>query len=242
VRVGNLINKFNYLVGRTFHRLGYRFDQAHRYPRANLNLLRIGVLLYLAKGKSPLHLVQIGAYDGKESDPINGLLELPNIRAIIVEPQREPFQKLFEKYEGMDNICLERSMIGSVDGTSTLYLPENIDHSQLASSDRQHLHKFGYADAHIREVAVNSLTPKSLLDKYSFASVDVLQIDAEGGDFSILKQFIELGIEPGIINLESYHLTAKDRSEMYLLLSIRNYSYVDHNLDTFFVKDSLLHA
>lgn len=240
MKTGALINRINGLVGRTFRRFGYRFDLAYRYPSADLNILRLGILFLGGKEKRPLRLVQIGAYDGRVSDPIDGLLEIPNISSIIVEPQPVPFQVLNDRYQGLENVYLEQSMIGSVDGTSTLYLPESTVHSQLASSDRRHLHKLGYADASIKKLTVHSMTPASLLKKYNFESVDALQIDAEGADCSILAQFFAMGIEPGVINLETFHVAADERLELYSQLRARGYDYVDHDLDTFCIKRELL--
>jgi hypothetical protein len=81
--------------------------------------------------------------------------------------------------------------------------------------------------------------------KYRLETVDVLQIDTEGYDFKILSQFLDAGIEPAVINFESFHLSKDERNGSRRMLTERGYGFLDYgavgsNMDTLAVKHELL--
>lgn len=231
---------FNRHFGRVLARLGYRVERDYRFPRSNIQLLRIGIPFLLQQTSGPITIVQIGAYDGVASDPLVGLLDSPRVRAVIVEPQPIPFEKLCARYSGATRVALENSLIGPVDGLGALYVPTGVQHSQLATTSAEQLEKFGYTPSSYAQITVKSMTVVSLLRKYSVQAVDVLQIDAEGADFAILMQFFAAGVEPPVLNLEAFHLQKNDRLRLYNELDSRAYTYIDSNLDLFAVKNTLL--
>jgi hypothetical protein len=55
-------------------------------------------------------------------------------------------------------------------------------------------------------VEVDIMSPKTIIDKYSVKKVDLLQIDAEGHDFTIIKAFPFDLIKPKIIRYEYVNL------------------------------------
>ena len=53
-----------------------------------------------------INLVQIGAYDGHLYDPIEKILltDISNLYSYLLEPQKEPYQKLLKKYKKYKNV------------------------------------------------------------------------------------------------------------------------------------------
>ena len=64
----------------------------------------------------------------------------------------------------------------------------------------------------IEKVAVRCENFEYILDKYEISKLDLLQIDAEGYDFELLKIFPFTKVVPKIIHFEHIHLTQIDRN------------------------------
>lgn len=223
-------------IGRILQRNGYRLERDYRFPRSDLNLLKMAALALPRPSEGCLELVQIGAFDGVTSDPVCGLLETKRFRAIIVEPQARPFEELKRRYTGREEIILEQALVSSSDGMADLYMPSKVECSQLACMDREHLLRLGFSDFEISSVSVKTMSPKTLIVKHRIERLDVLQIDAEGADFRILELFLAAGIRPSIINMETFHLSATDRPALRQRMSALGYQFVDYSLDTLFVN------
>lgn len=236
----NMLSALNYRLGRLAASAGYRIERTHRYPRSDFNLLRLGVLFLMRGGSERVSVIQIGAYDGHSDDPLSGLLDSPRLFSIIVEPQPIPFAVLEDRYRGNGQVRLENALLGPADGIGQLFVPADVEHSQLATTTPGQLGKFGYGLENTRVLEVPSISARTLLQKYDLESLDVLQIDAEGADLRILEQFLDAGIEPGLLSLEAAHLDKDDRLRLYSVLSARGYSYIDNNLDVFALKNVLL--
>lgn len=177
--------------------------------------------------------LQIGGLDGISDDPIHQFIKDNRWRGLIVEPQLHYFLKLKETYRDVEGLSFENVLIGSADGRQRFYrLSESSPkpyHGQ-ASLDRslilQHLAHEPDAESWIIEEELPSLTLASLLHKHQIRRLDLLQIDAEGFDYDIIKQLDFEHLRPGLIHFEHRHLTpAKLRacidlleSEGYLLL------------------------
>ena len=227
---------FNLYVGNLVRKLGYRIEREYRVPQSTLNLLELGSA-YLFTQRSDMSVVQIGAFDGELSDPLRPFLESTSCRVLIVEPQYHPFCSVEIKYQNRPNAFFENSAISEADGKIPMYLPEDEDFSTKASLRKEHLSNFGLALSKANKIEVNSITVRSLLQKYNnFRIIDILQIDTEGYDFNILMQFFAEKIEPSIINLETFHLNRSDRIKLREELSRREYFYQDYGMDTFCIK------
>src|SRR5262249_15509258 len=64
----------------------------------------------------------------------------------------------------------------------------------------------------------------SLFREYQINRVDVLQVDAEGFDYEILKLFPFTRFRPALIRYEHHHLSPADQDSCLRMLSALGYS------------------
>ncbi len=213
----------------------------HRSHIARLELEHVIALRQLDHG--PLTFLQIGAYDGKTNDPLARFIRRYNWHGIMIEPQTKPYATLQQTHGDLANVQLINAAVADAPGERTLY---SIDPrpgqrapawaEQLASFDRQtilkHAGEFDDLESAIREVPVKCVTFNQLLDRLPGKSIDVLQIDAEGYDYQLLKAFPFDRQKPGIIHFESRHLSEQDFDACIDLVVSHGYRFSTDRLDT----------
>lgn len=172
-------------------------------------------------------IVQIGANDGERGDPLSALLR--NRRrwhALLVEPLPEYFRQLVKNYGSSHRFMFEQSAVGTTNGRLVFYhLNERARQSshwrdyfdRIGSLDQSDLiHNLGdCAEAmapYIVETEVNVLSMDTLLKKWGIERIDALIADAEGYDWEIIKQTLELGIKPKVAVFEHTHLNSAERA------------------------------
>jgi len=201
--------------------------------------------------KRKLHVVQIGANDGKEGDPVRDLFFRYSSRAILVEPIPSLVSSLTENYsEYKGNLIIENCAISNSDNYFDLwclkpeYWAEYIERvgrhpTAIASYDPIPLtEKITDRMGVSPDIAENmlellhrpALTVSNLLKKHNWKRLDVLQIDAEGYDLEVI---LSLGsIRPHIINFESFNLSKEDWESWRSWAKKENYGYVQGRMDT----------
>jgi FkbM family methyltransferase len=196
-----------------------------------------GILSAFERRRRDFFFVQIGAYDGLKSDPIQASVRKRHWRGILVEPQPDAFEKLKQNYRSIPNLIFVNAAIGASDGALPLYkLRDEFahlfhdDHRTLSSFDRRHVLKHltkGVDTAGVLEtLEVPCLTLSSLFARYAVQTVDLLQIDAEGYDYEILKTVDFCKTKPRIIRFEHAHLDCNEKGECIKLLISQNYRVV----------------
>lgn len=220
---------------------GYRLVKAPKKaiiddPEANLVIdLDYAVFHHLEKNnKRPLQIVQIGAYDGVNfQDPIHAYLKDPRFQGLLVEPQPQVFTRLQMNYQGYGNVCLENAAIANELEKTTLYTIDT-ENSDLpgwlegcASLNEEVISKyerrFPNLGEHLQTITVPSMPLGCLLEKHKIKAIDLLQIDAEGYDFEVIKMLDFQSLKPAIIHFERNHLSPVDREECYVLLIDNGY-------------------
>ena len=78
-----------------------------------------------------------------------------------------------------------------------------------------------------------------LLGQQDVHSIDVLQIDAEGYDYEIIKQVDFDLVQPNIIRFEHMHLSDEDLNECINKLAPLGYRFINEGLDTIAIKRDL---
>lgn len=144
--------------------------------------------------------IQIGANDGVEYDPIHNLVKEKKWNGILFEPGSVAFQKLLVTYSGYDNLVFMNCAVSDFDGESILYCGETTPHFTLDKNKAVSMF-----DVTPREVKVQVKSPSTILNDFNITKIDLLQIDTEGRDFTIIKSFLEK-IKPKIIRFEFVNL------------------------------------
>ena len=228
--------KINQRLGAAINHLGYDIERSYRRKRCSAPLVEIlgGLLL---KCLDEVVTVQVGAFDGETSSPIARLLSHPKSRAYLVEPQPVACSLLRERFKNKQRITIIEAAITPISGSTLLYTPIGDSHSQLSSLSASHLPLQSQATNAIKVCALNA---EDLVKQNSIDRIDLLQIDAESSDWSILQQFLSIGFQPKVINLETFHLSRSDRLQLTKKLQAMDYLLVDHNLDTLAVHQRFL--
>lgn len=178
------------------------------------------VLAHHLQTRPDVTFVQIGAFDGRQSDPLYQFITRYHWRGVLVEPMPDAFAKLKEAYRNEPQVILENVAIAQSNGTKTLYhlrrdapgLPTWAP--MLASFDRDVVLRHGAQIPGIADLIATTEVPcrslASLLSQTGLGQCDLLQIDAEGWDYEILKLIDFTQHKPAIINYEHAHLNQDD--------------------------------
>ncbi|MDA1054152.1 MAG: FkbM family methyltransferase [Planctomycetota bacterium] len=199
-----------------------------------VNLLQYVAADHLLRN-GELSFLQIGAFDGVVVDDMRRVIENEHVRGILVEPQPVPFARLEKRYQGNQHLTLVNAAIDKTSGTRTLYTIPSGD-SAGASFDRNHLLKHGIDSADIVEQEVPCLTINEVMQQAGFQTIDLLQIDAEGYDFELVKSIDFRQCSPAILRFEFSHLSRRDIDECLRMLAERGYHFIVEKFDVIAVR------
>lgn len=167
----------------------------------------------------PLQFIQVGAFDGVTADPLEKYIAGQGWRGVLVEPQARAAAQLRARYAHCAGVAVMQAAVDRTPGQRTLYVVSGADAPAwaggLASFDREVILK--HADqvpdlaGMIREETVACVTFDEVLDKLAAPDLDLLQIDTEGADATILALFPFGRITPAIVHWEVKHMTRSER-------------------------------
>lgn len=221
-------------------------------PTDKSRRLKLGVAHYLCRwlaehGRKGFFFVQIGAHDGSAGDPLGDLIRKLGLPGLLAEPQPEVFARLEGNCLDAPGLILENAAVGPRKGTAKLYrvaagcCDRCPDADQVASFDRElvlghlrdHLDGQGLAPENcVEAVKVPCLTFQGLLDKHGITRFDLLQVDAEGYDFEVLKMADLSRRRPAMVNYEHKHLSEADRDQAWEMLLSLGYRLFVQPADT----------
>lgn len=213
---------------------------------------------YSLSKKKHFCVIQVGANDGITHDPIHKFIKRDEWKGVLVEPQKEVYEKYLEKiYKNNQKIHTICAAIGEKDGTQDLYKIGFCDMrwaTGLASFQKSNLEKafssglvekkcakYGIAlpknpSHQIISEKVKVLSPESLLKKYQINQIDLLQIDTEGYDYQIIRLFNIAKTQPQAIIFENAHLKEQEKSACRQLLLDNHYKTRDFGANTLAMK------
>jgi len=196
-----------------------------------------GIISGFRNSKNNFFFVQIGACDGKKSDPIHDFVQQRHWRGIMVEPQPDMFVKLQQSYAGCPGLVFENVVIASENGVAPFYrLKDGYRHlfhddpcllSSLSPDHiLRHLSKPVDAAQALEVTQLPALTLHSLCAKYNVSKIDLLQIDAEGYDYEIIKMIDFSALKPSVIRFEHANLSPSHKIDGIELLLSHGYKLV----------------
>lgn len=208
-------------------------------------------------GRKPsFSVVQIGAYIGPSSnDPLSAFFQSRaghGLKAILVEPVHEYFERLRENYRGLEGLHFENIAIAETSGERDFYrlgvkpgdfgFPDEVEQYGSLMADRMTdmWQRYGgdertkeFYQKHRVVERVRCLTLADLLAKYDIKQLDLLQIDAEGYDYEILKTIDFKSLRPSYINYERAMLGKDKETACRAMLTNAGYKLSDYDMDTF---------
>jgi FkbM family methyltransferase len=179
---------------------------------------------------SRMTFLQIGAFDGVGDDDMRELVVAHKLRGVLVEPQPGAFARLQQTYAGEPQVKLLQAAIAEAEGARELYCRRG-EASMAASFDREHLRKHGIPDHEIIAQQVPCHTVESALRAAGFAHVDLIQIDAEGFDWPIIRSIDFTRLRPRILRFEYRHMPVRDADACLAFLADRGYRFIFENRD-----------
>lgn len=201
----------------------------------------------------PLRIVQIGAHDGSDQDPLQPFLLEQDCDAVLIEPMDHPYKALSERYKDHPRIHTLQAAITDTPGTQEIFyitdaqgnpdltLFTSFDRNTVAANLRkQQARHTGFANHNIRSQTINARTLKSVLSSHDMIEVDAVIVDAEGYDHRIVTSFLEDGIEPKIIRFEYCNLSRRNFFALRDLLRARDYEITRVGIDIYCQKTGLL--
>ncbi len=186
-----------------------------------------------ARPDAEFFFVQIGAFDGRQQDPLFELVRERNWRGVLVEPQAEAFEVLKRNYQSQEGLQFFNVAIGPRDGEMTFFTRQD-GLASIASPYRHLLVKPGlFRQEEVVQRQVPCWTLATLLERANAPDqIDLLQIDTEGFDYEIVRS-IDFGrIAPAIIRYEHQILSEPDRNSCLRLLAENGYRFLLEDCDT----------
>lgn len=172
--------------------------------------------------ESRVTFVQIGAYDGVAGDPIRSLvLEDDRWSGVMVEPQPDVFDRLRRNYLAQaSRLQFLNVAISDRSGEKTLFCISEAERKQLGLSDwgeevasfnAEHLRKH-FPHARLVSCSVKTMTFAEVADRLSGGHVDVVVMDVEGHERTIIENIDLERHRVKFIVYEHKHLSESDRS------------------------------
>ena len=184
-------------------------------------------------------VIQIGANDGQRFDILNYFIKKYYPFGVFIEPIKSNFDKLKKNYSDQNNLFFENLAISVNNEITQLYKVKDAmlhyydDHVVgITSFNKQHLIKHGVKKNHIIKVDVKSISIRDLLVKYSINNLDLISIDTEGYDGSIVIDFLKNNKLRPVIIFEYIHVDCIILKNTFDLLKECNYTFfkIDENI------------
>lgn len=212
-----------------------------------------------SRNNDEITVVQIGANDGFDRDPIHKFIKRDNWKGVLLEPQKEVYEQFLEKlHRKSKGIHTVNAALDYNDGAKPIY---KIAFSNarwatgLTTFDRPVLEKALKSDyvlecaknegieiptaenRLIKEEEVAVISPATLINKYNLKKIDWLQIDTEGFDYEVIKMFNIQKTQPKVLVFEHYHLSKNEKQECYDHLIQNQYKIKEYGRDTLAIRN-----
>jgi FkbM family methyltransferase len=228
------------LVRNAVRRYGYLIQKYPITTFSPVSVFDLSIQFLMAVRGQRLNFIQVGANDGKSGDPLHRYILNYPWHGILVEPQPDIFAKLRENYAAIANRLIFEN-IAIATGLSTIAMYKNPSgHPNpeaaflVSTSPQVAARSFGLRAQDLERFFVPCATLDELVRKHSMSNIDVLQIDAEGGDFDVLKTLDLSKTSPLIVQFEHGHLTPQKISGAVDYLNSHGYRvlYGGHQIDS----------
>jgi FkbM family methyltransferase len=231
---------------------GYRITWAPptliAQPLAELAFDLEYIIAHLMLVRPSVFFIQIGANNGITTDPLYKFVTLHNWDGILVEPVPEIFDNLNANYGNRQNLKFLNAAVAECDGFRTLYTLK-IDPSTAEADAFYNAHPSSYSSfrkeivlgqtewvpdvaERIMERQVKCVSLDTLLGEAGDREVDLVLMDTEGYDYTILKMIDFSRLRPSIICYEHVHMSKAQQEEAASLLVRQGYRLTRDNLDT----------
>jgi FkbM family methyltransferase len=222
------------------------------------NLQEIINFFYKKNNNKTFNIIQVGANDGVRNDHLYEFINKNNnINGFLIEPIPFIFEKLKENYKNnKNNLSFLNFAIFNNDSEISMYKIDEKYHDEIrkfyknqesyaiTSIYKEHIHNFLLTrnekyfknkniDNYVSSFKVKTKSFKSIIKENDIKNINLLQIDVEGYDCKLLKNFFDtINIEPDVINFEHKHSNKGDYLKIKEVLEKKGYNLLIHGGDT----------
>lgn len=185
---------------------------------------------------SEVFVLEIGAMDGKSFDPMHEYISRYDWSAVLVEPVAEQFAKLQANFAGNPQIRCVNTAIAEKIGSIAMHritdavAAENKLPAWAGGAASLYPDRNALAFEKVREFVILEEVPcttlPELIRQQNIQKIDILQIDAEGHDYHILRQLDFSKFHPAIIHLEIVNLPKAEQTACKRLLDEQRYLHI----------------
>jgi FkbM family methyltransferase len=199
------------------------------------------VLLRTFPSLENLRFIQIGANDGLRADPIRNKVLRHHWSGLLMEPLPPLFAALQKNYAGCAGLEFINAAMDVVVGTRTIHflrpglsVPDwanglpTFDLPRLQRTARD----LGWSEADLMHQEIRTTTWDELLRQFGDRRCDLLVVDAEGYDLTILRSAPLARWRPKVIQFEHGCATPEDRLRFYGELLALGYEIASDGPDT----------
>lgn len=208
-----------------------------------------------ASCENQVQFIQVGSNEGVlTNDPLCSFILKHPWKGILIEPVPRLFQKLQKNYKHRPDLHFEMVAISDtrkkcdffvIDETAKIFQenPELIDQNgqkwgeQLGSFKKEHIlddRKYDpklsslqkLSEKEVKTIQVECVPLEDIVEKYQLQSIDLLHIDAEGHDDTILSAIDLSKIKPKMILFEHMHMSFERYCLCLIHLKIHGYGVV----------------
>ena len=211
-----------------------------------------------------LHVVQVGANDGKHNDPIYPFMRThaESTRILLIEPQDQLLPFLRSNYEWHPDALIVQCAIGSPNDFMLFGVREDcwadcvVPYAKpdwpayraptgITSASREHVASWvaryyrgtRTIDDVVVEIPCRSTPLAGVIEDTPFEEgIDLLQIDAESFDDEVIYHSNIPEVLPRMINFESASLTGHRATELSQFLGSEGYTLVPTGADTLAIR------
>ncbi len=169
-------------------------------------------------------------------DPIHPLVEQFGLRGLVVEPQASVLPTLQASYAAHPQVRVVNAAVADADETRDFFTTVG-GPTRKASFFKPQLLKHGIPEREIQSVPVRCVTIASLLREHGLARCDLLQIDAEGYDYQIIRSIDFRAVQPLIVRFEQVHLTDDACNHCIELLASHGFRFITERRDIIALRE-----
>jgi FkbM family methyltransferase len=190
--------------------------------------------------------LQIGANDGYLSDPLNLAIFRHKLTGTFVEPQANYYRQLQKTYRNFPGMRFVQCAVAAENGVMTMYtldcsggrLPGWAHGVGTLSLDQ--IRKFGdqieNIESYIGSQEVECITVADLLCRAAERDPDIIVVDAEGFDHTILSQFDFSNLTTKLVIYETESMTSEDAADLAQRLKDGGFAIFGAEQDTIALK------
>jgi FkbM family methyltransferase len=226
------------LSARQKSRIRYLADKFGGYARRPVEILvEDAVLLDNART-----FLQVGANDGYFSDPLNLAIFRHRLKGTFAEPQLNYYRELQNTYRGFADMYYLQCAVTADQGAMTMF---TLDCSSgrlprwaqgVGALSIEQIRKSGdqidNIESYIRSSEVECITVADLLNRGGSRDPDIIVVDAEGYDYTILTQFDFDQLSAKLVIYETDSMQHEDAADLSMRLEAAGFAILDAGQDT----------